>query len=363
MHSYLYLAAFILMANNWAQAQSYPEVAADNRVTFRTTAAGANHVAVRGQWSKDAVSMQNAEGTDQWTVTTEALPSGVWEYNFAVDKLNVIDSQNPAIKPQRQPSRSILHIVSNPPAPWDFQDVPHGTVHHHDYFSKSLQRKRQLSVYTPPGYERDNDKQYPLLVLQHGSGDNHLTWVAHGKANWILDRLIADKQATPMIVLMIDGHPLGQVPRENASKREESLIAFETELLTEAIPIAESNYRIESDRTRRAIAGLSMGGWQSVNVGLAHRDQFGSIGSFSGAAILDRVQPFIAAGGKVNQQLDLFWIACGKDDFLLSQNETLISGLKEHGIEHQWELTDGDHSWPVWRNYLVQFLPKLFAAR
>src|SRR5262249_13461012 len=148
------------------------------------------------------------------------VPAGVWEYSFQVDGLNVLDSLNPNFKPQRQPSRSILHIPGTPRNPWDQQDVAHGTVHQHNYQSKALNRPRELWVYTPPGYEQaiasGATTRYPLLVLQHGSGDNHQTWVVHGKAHWILDNLIAAKRAEPVVVVMLDGHPLGMMSRTSA---------------------------------------------------------------------------------------------------------------------------------------------------
>lgn len=295
-----------------------------------------------------------------WSATVDALPPGVWEYNFVVDGLSVIDSLNTALKPQREPQRSILHVPSTPAASWDWQDVAHGTVHQHGYLSKALGRPRELWVYTPPGYERDTTKTYPLLILQHGSGDNNQTWVVHGKAHWILDNLIAQGKAEPMVVAMLDGHPLGMVARDDNAKRMSSMEAFQKELFEDGIPLVESIYRVEKDPARRAIAGLSMGGGQSLTVGLGNVDRFGWIGAFSAATPGENADQLLAKPEELNGKLKLLWIACGKEDFLRERNEGFIAKLKDKGVKHEWQLTEGDHSWPVWRRYLTDFAPLLF---
>ena len=335
-----------------------PEIAADH-ATFRLRAPQAKEVALRGQWSKAPLPMTRGDD-GVWTATVEPAPAGVWEYSFAVDGLNVIDPTNPAIKPQREPQKSILHVPSNPPAAWDFQAVPHGTVHQHGYESKALGKPRECWVYTPPGYEKTVEK-LPLLVLQHGSGDNNRAWVAHGKANWILDNLIAQKKTRPMIVLMIDGHPLGSGSRGDETKRAAAMEAFQRELFEDALPLVESLYRVEMDRSQRAITGLSMGGGQSLTVGLGNLDRFAWVGSFSGVPPDTAVkEKFLAEPETANAKLRLLWIAVGKDDALHQRNEEFVAQLKEKGIRHEWQLSEGDHSWPVWRRYLVEFAPLLF---
>jgi enterochelin esterase family protein len=340
-----------------------PEVHGEGRVTFRLRAAEGKAVALRGQWTREPLALTRGEG-GVWSITAEGVPPGVWEYSFTVDGLNVLDPANPNFKPQRQLARSILHITGTPPNPWDWQDVPHGTVHQHNYHSKALGRQREAWVYTPPGYEQSSNanKRYPLLVLQHGSGDNHATWVVHGKAHWILDSLIAAAKAKPMIVLMIDGHPLGMAARDaSPERRGASLDAFRRELLEDALPLAEALYRIESDAAQRAIAGLSMGGGQSLGVGLANLDRFAWVGAFSAAVpSSDAAQAIFADPAAAARKLKLLWIACGQDDFLRGRNEQFIATLKEKEVPHEWHLTAGDHSWPVWRKYLAEFAPKLF---
>ena len=336
-----------------------PEIGENQSVTFHIRAPEARSVSLRGQWDAAPLNLtKDAEGL--WSVTVPKVPAGVWEYSFAVDGLTMIDPANPALKPQRSPKASILHIPGSPPNPWDFQDVPHGAVHLHTYLSKALHRPRELWIYTPPGYETDTAAKFPLLVLQHGSGDRQETWVVHGKAHWILDQLIAAGKAKPMIVVMLDGHPLGMVPREMANRRSESLQAFQHELFDDALPLVRSRYRVSTEREQCAIAGLSMGGWQSLSTGLKNLDQFAWVGSFSGAVDEDEIKPALDDPGATNAKLRLLWIACGEKDFLLDRNKHLIETLKTHGIQHEWQQTAGDHSWPVWRNYLADFAPKLF---
>lgn len=336
-----------------------PEADESGGVTFRLRAGKAQEVILRGQWTKEPLPMTR-ETDGLWQVTVPAIPAGVWEYSFVVDGLTITDPANPEQKPQRTSTASILHIPGSPPNPWDFQDVPHGSVHQHSYLSKSLGRRREAWVYTPPGYEKDTAATCPLLVLQHGSGDRHDGWVTHGRAHWILDNLIAQQKAQPMIVLMIDGHPLGMVPRDMTDRRAASLQAFKTELLDEALPLVQDHYRVKPEPAQRAIAGLSMGGWQALSTGMTRLDQFATIGSFSGAVDEKEIQQALDQPQQTNDRLRLLWIACGEKDFLLDRNLQLIGLLKAKGIRHEWHLTAGDHSWPVWRNYLVDFAQKLF---
>lgn len=342
-----------------------PETNSNGGVTFRLRSANAKEVALRGQWQSQPLAMTRGE-SGVWSVTVEKVPAGVWEYSFQVDGLNVLDSLNPVLKPQREPSKSILHVAASPPNAWDWQNVPHGSVHQHEYDSQALGRRREVWVYTPPGYEKQitgkPDTRFPLLVLQHGSGDNHQTWVVHGKAHWILDNLIAAGKARPMVVLMLDGHPLGTVSRDSSpNRRGAALDAFRRELFDDALPLVESLYRVEADASRRAIAGLSMGGGQSLGVGLTNLDRFGWIGAFSAAVpASENVDAVLSNAAATNARLKLLWIGCGKDDFLRSRNEEFIGTLKSKDIQHEWALTEGNHSWPVWRGYLADFAPKLF---
>lgn len=182
-----------------------PEIDDDGKVTFRLRAENAESVEVAGQWQKENIPMEKGDD-DIWRTTVDAIPPGVWEYGYRVDGLSMIDSNNSEIKPMRSPRTSIVHVLGESPLVHDFQDVPHGTVHLHAYRSKSLGKLRELAVYSPPGYQQDTDQQFPTLYLQHGSGDNEATWTVHGKAHWIMDNLIAQQRAKPMVIVMMDGH-------------------------------------------------------------------------------------------------------------------------------------------------------------
>ncbi|MCU0913895.1 MAG: alpha/beta hydrolase-fold protein [Planctomycetes bacterium] len=334
-----------------------PQVLADHRVTFQLRAPKAGEVVVAGQWPNGRAPMQK-DANDVWTVTVGPIPPGVWEYSFQVDGLQMIDPGNPAIKPMREPRTSILHIPGQPPLLHDFQDVPHGVVRQHTYRSQSLGRLRELAVYTPPGYDRQTDTRYPTLYLQHGSGDNQATWVTHGKAHWILDNLIAQGRARPMVVVMMDGHAaIGG----GSGGRQENTTAFGRDLLEDVLPFVEANYRVKADVGSRAIAGLSMGGGQSLTIGLNHLDRFAWVAGFSASApAREAIADCLNDPAGTNEKLKLLWIGVGKDDFLLQRNQELIATLKERNIRHEWRLTEGNHSWPVWRVYLAELAPKLF---
>ena len=294
-----------------------------------------------------------------WSVSIGPIAPGIWEYSFQVDGLIMLDPANPAIKPMRAPHTSILYLPGQPPLIHDFQDVPHGTVRQHTYRSQAVGRLRELVVYTPPGYDQQPAARYPTLYLQHGSGDNQATWTIHGKAHWILDNLIAQGRALPMVVVMMDGHATTSGEGSRGLQTNSNL--FERDLIGDVLPFIESNYRVKTGAANRGIAGLSMGGGQALTIGLRHLDLFAWVGGFSSAipeqmAIADA----LAQPDATNQKLKLLWIGCGKDDFLLKRNEDFITLLKNKNIHHAWHLTDGNHSWPVWRGYLAELVPLLF---
>lgn len=334
-----------------------PDIQADRHVTFRLQAPKAAEVIVIGQWAEGRAPMSKGSN-GVWSVTMSPIEPGVWEYSFQVDGLTMIDPGNPDLKPMRSPRTSILHLPGQPPLLHDFQDVPHGVVRQHTYRSQALGRLRELVVYTPPGYDQQPDVRYPTLYLQHGSGDNQATWVAHGKAHWILDNLLAQGRAKAMVVVMMDGHA---ATGGGAVGPESNTALFERDLMEIVLPFVEANYRVKTDAANRAIAGLSMGGGQALAIGLQHPDRFAWVGGFSsGIPNEDSLAGLLAQPEAANQQLKLLWIACGKDDFLLKRNTDFIALLTEKHIRHTWRLSEGAHSWPVWRGYLAEFAPLLF---
>ena len=259
-------------------AQLSPEILADQRVTFRLTARKATEVKALGQFGDEVILTKGEKGL--WTgSTTKPVSAGVYEYSFAVDGLRIMDPRNPMIKPQRWPGSSILHIPASPPALWDMQDISHGTIHHHDYRSKALDGKwRHLVVYTPPNI----DGPLPVLYLAHGYSDQERTWTEHGKAHSILDALISQKQAVPMIIVMPDAHslpPEGEFDIYGPKNSE----AFCNELVQDVIPFIESHYQVVKDSNSRAFAGLSMGGHHALTIALQYHEHFAQIGAFSAA--------------------------------------------------------------------------------
>jgi enterochelin esterase family protein len=290
-----------------------------------------------------------------WSVTVGPVVSGIHEYSFNVDGLSMIDPGNRAIKPMRNPRTSILDLPGRPPALHDFQDVPHSRVGLHWYASKSLGRIRPLQVYTPPGYDANTATRFPTLYLFHGSGDNEATWVAHGHAHWIFDNLFAQKRAQPMIVVMLDGHA---VPPGGTTDRSAALAAFERDLLEDAMPFVAANYRTREEAAQRAIIGLSMGGGQSLNIGLKHPGRFAWVGGMSSS--VGGAADLLGDGAALNRQLKLLWFACGKEDFLLRANQELAAAMTAKNVRHTYVETEGNHSWPVWRKYLADFAPLIF---
>jgi enterochelin esterase family protein len=334
-----------------------PELRPDGGVTFRLRATKASEVKAAGQFGPDVPMTKDTQGV--WSVTLPSVPAGVHEYRFVVDGLSVIDPQNPAVKPQRWPGVSILHVPAKPPETWDLQDVPHGALHELTYKSKALERFRRIIVYTPPGVEKAG--RLPVLYLAHGYSDNEATWTVHGKAHWILDTLIAARRAVPMIIVMPDAHALPPGATSFSEYGPANSAAFCRELLEDIIPLVERTYDVVARPRSRAFAGLSMGGHHALTVALNHHDKFGWIGAFSSAPPpTNTVAVGLANAEAVNRDLKLFWIACGKSDFLFARNGEFSALLKANGIRHEHVETAGDHSWPVWRRYLTDFAPKLF---
>jgi enterochelin esterase-like enzyme len=334
-----------------------PELLPDGGVTFRIRAPKATEVKVSGQFGPEVTLTRGEQGV--WAATVPTVPAGVHEYRFLVDGLAVIDPQNPAVKPQRWPNTSILHVPANPPAPWDLQEIPHGTLHEHVYKSRALDTWRRIVVYTPPGVDKGGE--LPVLYLSHGYSDNEASWTVHGKAHWILDTLIHTGKTKPMIMVMPDGHaiPPGASGFEEYGPANSAALC--RELVEDIIPLVESSYKVVTKPEGRAFAGLSMGGHHALTVALNHHDRFHWIGAFSSAP----PPPKTIANGldnseAVNRHLRLFWVACGDKDFLFQQNRRFHTLLEQKGIRHEFVETPGDHSWPVWRRYLVDFTPKLF---
>ena len=256
-----------------------------------------------------------------------------------------------------------------PPGFDQARDVPHGQVKSEDYDSKSLGFGRKLNVYTPPGYSKD--MKYPVLYLLHGSGDDQTGWVQKGSANTILDNLYADQKAVPMIVVMSygwtnkPGEP-ARNPSATPEERQKMAGRFEQDLLEDVIPFVESHYPVIADREHRALAGLSMGGGQTMRIGPPHSDLFAYLGVFSAGIRRqnENGRPDITStypeAEVLNSRLKLFWVSIGDQDPGLEGAKKFDALLTEKKINHLWHLDRGKHEWPVWKNDLYLFAPKLF---
>ena len=339
------------------------EVHSDRQVTFRVRAPKANEVTVSGEWPGGAKPMAK-DSNGVWSVTLGPLAPDLYGYSFSIDGFQTLDPANSAVKPMRSPRTSILDVPGDQPALHDFQMVPHGVVRLHEYQSRSLGKLRRLQVYTPSGYEKSRVR-FPVLYLLHGAGDNEATWVTLGRAHMIADNLFAWGKAIPMVIVMMDGHALPPGPRTtNIVERARSIAAFEGDLLQDVIPMIEATYRVREGALGRAIVGLSMGGGQSLTIGLNHPELFSWVGGMSAAVYSPETSIAYALNdaANTNRKLKLLWFACGKDDFLLKQNQQFDELLTKRGIRHTFNLTEGNHSWPVWRRYLADFLPLLFVT-
>jgi enterochelin esterase-like enzyme len=347
-----------------APAPTYisPEVQRDGSVTFRIAAPNAKEVSVSVEGSSMPMSQ---DSTGLWNVTTQPYAPEIYSYRFRVDGSYVLDTKNPSIQTNLQELVNTVTIPGNPPMPWEVQNLPHGEVTHHVYSTgvvlNAPANQDEYYVYTPPGFDPKAKTKYPVLYLLHGFSDGADGWLSAGKANYILDSLIDAGKAKPMIVVMTLGYGNLAVlrPGRNAAINSQNTDLFQTMLLTEIIPRIEAEYPVVKDRDHRAIAGLSMGGGESLMTGLGHTDSFAWIGTFSAGlnpatlAKLPTITP-----QKAN--LHLLWMACGVDDALLTPNRAAIAALKTQGLPVTAVETSGHHQWPVWRDNLIHFAPLLF---
>ena len=333
-----------------------PQILADRSVIFRLRAPEADSVELKGIDRTMLPMKRGPKGV--WSLTVGPMDPGIYEYSFMVDDEQMIDPSNPAVKPEMNPETSLLEITTQTPLFFQWRDVPHGTVHLHEYYSKSLNRLRRMRVYTPPGYEREEGRRYPVLYLFHGTGDTEATWTEFGRANLILDNLIAEGLCVPMLLAMPDGHADLQ---EEEGDHKANFLRFSADMLGSVVPLVDGNYRTIAQAGGRAINGLSMGGMQSLQIGINHPELFAYIGGMS--AYVPDPEDLLARGFKnshANSEIKLLWMSIGKDDDLLKDAEKFRAVLRKHGYHLQWSVTEGNHEWTVWRRYLRDFAPLVF---
>jgi enterochelin esterase-like enzyme len=341
-----------------------PEVHPDNSVTFRFLAPNAQEVKLAREGTEPVTMEKDDQGV--WSVTTPALTPDYYGYSIIVDGARMLDPFNHLLIPNLIAPSSAVHVPA-PGLPWEVTAVPHGEIHHHFYKSAVCGDDRDYYVYTPPGYDPRAKTTYPVLYLLHGFSDDASGWSAVGHMNVILDNLIAQGKAKPMIVVMPLGYgtmemiTLGWGSWGHTEVREKNFSRFREALLTEVMPQVEREYRTANDRNSRAIAGLSMGGSESLLTGLNNLDKFAWVGAFSSGGIPDEFEKdFPGLGAGANSKIRLLWIACGTEDHLIEVNRKLRAWLKEKGINHTDIETPGMHTWMVWRRNLSEFAPLLF---
>jgi enterochelin esterase-like enzyme len=343
-----------------------PEVHADKTVTFRFRAPNDKEVAISLEGVPNPIPMQK-DDQGVWTLTTDPLAPDYYGYSIIADGVGLFDPSNHAIKPNFLYRASELHVPGPPSLPWEIANVPHGEIHHHFYKSGVVGDNRDFFVYTPPGYDPRGKQTYPVLYLLHGFSDDASAWTAVGRTNVILDNLIAQGKAKPMLVVMPLGYGAPEVLLPNSgvfrdpSITQRNFDKFREALLTEVLPRVEAAYPAIKDRNSRAIAGLSMGGSESLLTGLNTLNQFAWVGAFSSGGISEEFdKEFPALDSKSSEQLRLLWIACGTDDRLIDVNRKFRAWLASKNIKHSDIETPGAHTWMVWRRNLIDFSSLLF---
>ncbi len=364
-----------------APAVVSPEVQADRRVTFRIYAPQSQAVRltgsdIPGNGGQGATATKAESGV--WEATLGPIDPGAYRYNFNVDGVATIDPRNPSIS---QSNNSVWSMVYIPGADFmDTKDVPHGAVASAPYYSSALKKWRRMHVYTPPGYEMGQGK-FPIFYLLHGAGDSDEAWTSVGRAGFILDNLIAAKKAKPMVVVMPAGHTAQTTGGRGGGggRAPGAPDEFVQDFVTDLMPYAESHYRVYTDKPHRAIAGLSMGGSQTLNISIPHLDKFayigvyssGLIGSFGGGRGGAAPTPPPSPTWEEQHQADLdnaaakkglklLWFSTGVDDGLITTTRSTVDMLKKHGFSPVFKESPGGHTWINWRNYLNEFAPQLF---
>ncbi len=343
-----------------------PEVTADGHITFRTPAPNAKEVKlIFGEWDIEPVNMhKNAQG--DWEIQIGPVAPGVYEYKFEVDGVKVLDYKNPVVKAGTEVYGSIVEVRGSSHR-FDQYVQTGSEVDVLSYISTPLSKRRKVYVYVPSVYYENPKIKLPVLYLRHGGGDDESSWVRSASADAIMDNLIAEGKAKPMIVVMTNGLTDGSWA---GGSNVEGMRALENELLEDVIPLIEKRYRVRTDRKSRAIAGLSMGGGQSFVIGMRHLELFSAIGEFSSGLLSDSSWDYEKYGvdnmdnaKKVNSKLDLLWISCGTKDSRWEGHKEFRNMLDNKGIEYEFHYSDHGHEWQFWREQLRDFASEIFREK
>jgi enterochelin esterase family protein len=342
-----------------------PDVQADRRVTFRLLAPKAATVVVQGEFGPSRVPERVpmvSGGNGVWSATVGPLAPAPYRYTFVVDGVAVVDPRNPYTVPGHSSVQSMV-VVPGPASDLSSETaVEHGAVRA-VWYQSALGTTRRMHVYTPPGYDKGRES-YPVLYLMHGASGSDAQWSTIGRAGFILDNLLAAGRAKPMIVVMPDAHIPGAPTDRLPLAAEDDM--FATDFQRAIVPYVEQHLRVRTGTRFRAIAGLSMGGAQTLLIVLSQPRAFGYVGLFSAGwwpgdlAIVERRYHAVLADASTFAQVKL-WIGVGTDDRPAFPNtQVLRSMLRKHGIQHTYRETDGDHTWINWRRYFNEFASLLF---
>ena len=347
------------------------EIHRDHSVTFSYKDATATNVTLALDGVDKPIAMEKGE-TGIWTVTTQPLAPEIYGYHFEANGDRRLDPNNPRTTINLVAISNLITVPGATPQPWEDMNVPHGILHRHIYTTSTVlglpDNQSGYLVYTPPGYDEKAKQPYPVLYLLHGWSDSESGWSVVGRANLILDNLLAAGKIKPMVVVMPLGYGDLAFLRthdvwEDPAAIDHNTDLFTQALLTEVLPRVESEYRVSKDRNDRAIAGLSMGGLESLEVGLTHTGQFAWIGGFSSAVHNLEYTKVLASLDPGTANLHLLWIACGTEDNLIRPNRKLVDFLKAKNMPVTQIETPGLHTWLVWRDNLVHFVPLLFQQK
>lgn len=343
------------------RSAKYPQILPDNRVVFRIKAPEAQKVQIDLGKKYDMV--KDKEGF--WEVTTEVISEGIHYYSLLIDGVALADPASETFYGMGRMASGI-EIPSVNGAYYALKDVPHGETRMKRYYSTVTNSWRRFYVYTPPGYDENPNEKYPVLYIMHGGGEDERGWGTQGKADIILDNLIAEKKAKPMLVVMIDGNVSsgGGI----ASFNEQVLRTFENELKQCVIPTVEKSYRVATDAKNRALAGLSMGGLQTLYAGIRNTNLFSYLGVFSSGWFANRTElsdpqyEFMKKNvDMINNNLKVFWISMGgKEDIAHNNCQVMMAKFSEMNIKYTYSEYPGGHTWPVWRHDLFEFSQLLF---
>lgn len=352
-----------------------PEINPDNSVTFRLHAPKAVKVQVTGDFTdKGYADLVETDGI--WTYTTPPLDPELYSYSFVVDGLTVRDPSNVYMIRDVASVTNVFIIGGGRADLYKVNDVPHGSVSKVWYHSPVLGMDRRMTVYTPAGYEQNRRQKYPVFYLLHGAGGDEEAWMDLGRTSQILDNLIAQGKAEPMIVVMTNGNAGESAAPGQCPEGFERIPGFQQRGMMEGsfelhfpdvVKYVESNYRVLKDKKHRAIAGLSMGGFHSLHISKYYPDMFDYVGLFSAAARFhenSECPVYIDERAQIDAQFAekpaLYWIAIGNTDFLYQENVKLRNYLDEKGYQYEYMESKGGHIWKNWRIYLTEFVPKLF---